>query len=78
MQTEVNFQRVNSFTYNVTQKKSHGLALRKTLFRDNWFYNYPLHNVGQKITSYEVSTADYILEPLTDQFYAGNFNIEFF
>ena len=78
MQTEVNFARVNSFVYNVTQRKSHGLALRKTLYRDNWFYNYPLHNVGLKITSYEVGTADYILETQTDQLYVGNYNIEFF
>ena len=47
------------------------------MFRNNWFYNYPLHNVGLKISSYEIGQSDYILETKTAQLYTGNYNIDF-
>lgn len=64
--------------YNVTQTKSHDVSLRKTLYRDNWFYNYPLHNVGKKITSYEIGYFNFIVEPQTAELYVGNYNFDYF
>lgn len=48
------------------------------MFRDSYIYNYPLHSVGKKITSYLVSAADYIVEPDTNTIYLGILNYNFY
>lgn len=63
---------------NATQKKAYEVAWRKTLFRDSFIYNYPLHNVGKKITTYLVSAADFIIEPYTNDNYYGILNYSFY